>query len=309
MRPKYNGYTIGEYYDPASDSSPVKAHSRMLYFNVVCTMRPKVAKDLVACYEKNAVIMPYLAMFNTWDFLHTQAEFAAFTVVEDQQQPTNAQLCGLISDLEFWSKDHRLEDIEEWIFDLALSTFEQWLWHPRIPHNGGKVANAKSLPYGFWWGMGFPMWRAYPHINFSFNLTNYTAWEKQQKTKHGELSGPGRGWDDRPTEKLTYNNLMETRRHARARILNAFERELDAHLDSVDEEAERRGYKNAKHTERRNTHNKPIAPFYWLYHRHFDGWTLQQISNYYGEDQGKTLSIPSVSEQTRKLADLIGVAV
>lgn len=188
-----------------------------------------------------------------------------------------------------------------------MGQFEQWLWQPKIPHTHIIVSDLEAVPYGYWWGTGYPRFSAYEDIHFSFSLTNFSEWEQEQQEKHGPYTDIKRGWDKIPFDRLTYNNLQETRKHAKERIYKAFEKALDAYLDEIDQEADKRGYVEAKGLERRRTHREVTEPYEWLYHRHFGKLTEEKVAGMYGDDRGKSLSTAAVSSQTGPLAKLIGL--
>lgn len=315
MRPKVNNFTIGEYYDPSDPDSPAKRFARMTYFNVICKMRPDVINSLAACFDDNAAVIPHMQMFSSWDFLYAQIDITRTQIdirtrhgLEGNHAPYSLeQLTKLRDDIAAWSAANDLSDLEDWILDIALGQFEQWLWWPRIPHTRIALSPDSVVPYGCWWGFGVPRFNVYSDVRFSFSLMSFVDWEQEQEEKHGPGTGINFGWDEVPFDHLTYNNLQETRKHAKARIIKAFEVALDSHLDQVDQEAEKRGYVEAKALNRRNTHRHVSEPYEWLYHRHFDKLTAEKVAERYGVDKGKSLSIAAVSSQTGPLAKLIGL--
>lgn len=307
MRPKVNNFTIGEYYDPADEGSPAKRFARMTYFNVICRMRPETIHSLASCYNATDVI-PHMQMFNSWDFLHAQINIRASCGLSGYQPPYSLdQLTKLRDDIVAWSTANNLRDLEDWVLDIALGQFEQWLWQPKIPHTQIIISNLEAVPYGYWWSTGYPRFNAYRDARFSFGLISFADWEQGQQEKHGPNSGIKMGWDEIPFDRLTYNNLQETRKHAKERICKAFEKALDAHLDEIDQEADKRGYVEAKGLERRHTHRHVTEPYEWLYHRHFGKLTEEKVAEMYGVDRGKSLSTAAVSSQTGPLAKLIGL--
>lgn len=309
MRPKVNNFTIGEYYDPADEDSPTRRFVRMTYFNVICRMQAETIHSLASCYNANADVVPYMQMFNSWDFLHAQISIQSGRESRGHEKVaySSGQLIKIRDDILEWSAANNLRDLEDWVLDIALGQFEQWLWQPKIPHTQIIVSNLEAVPYGYWWGTGYPRFNAYKDIRFSFSLISFADWEQEQEEKHGPGTGVNMGWDEIPFDHLTYNNLQETRKHARGRILRAFETALDAHLDEIDQEADRRGYIEAKGLERRRTHREITEPYEWLYHRHFGKLTEEKVAEMYGVDRGRSLSAAAVSSQTGPLAKLIGL--
>lgn len=306
MRPNFNGHTIGDYYDPADESGAPRRFARMHYFNIICQMKPEVIHSLAACYNENAAVMPYLQAFNAWDSLCAMINIRRnYTPKHFDPGYSFDQLVKLKKAIEEWSANNGLCDLEDWILDLGLSQLEQWLWRPRMPHTHLRVPNADALPYAYWWGMGVPELRAYPDARLNFSLVNFALWEEE----HEPFTSAQDKWGKAPLERLTYNNLVETRAHARERILKAFNKALDAHLDEVDQEAESRGYLRTESLKRRKTHRGVIEPYVWLYHRHFKKETVEEVAEVFGERRGKSLSASAVSQGTSALAKLIGVSL
>ena len=309
MRPKVGDFTIGEYYDPADESSPARRFARMTYFNVICRMRPETIHSLAACYNANADVIRYMQAFNEWDYLQYKVDKLTERKARDFENfgYSAEKLTKLRDDLVIWSAENDLCDLEGWVLDIALSQFEQWLWQPQIPHTQIEIADPEAVPYGHWWGTGSPRWNAYKDAYVSFSLINFADWEQEQEEKHGLDTYIGTGWDKIPFEHLTYNNLQETRKHAKTRILEAFEKALEAHLDEIDQEADKRGYIKTEELIKRKTHRAVTEPYEWLYHRHFGKLTEEEVAFMYGEKREKSLSQAAVSSQTGPLAKFIGV--
>lgn len=315
MQPKFNGVTSGEFYDPTHSESASITYARMQYFNVVCVMKVGVARSLIDIFHKNInVVHSGLAW---WPALTSYASFPDDGI----STYPSAELNALVDDLEHWSKAYELEDLEDWVFDLALSTFQQWYLYPKIPLTAHKISTDIKLPLGYWWSMGAPQWRAYPHSQFSyepvgFHLVNFLEWEKEQDDKHGKFSGP-RGVRD-PIPTLTYNNLHETRKRAERRIestykhhirtytekmpqgkrdlAKAFKQQLSAYLDGQDAEAEVRGYIRVKSLAKRCRYRHVLIPYFWLYHRHFDKWGNEKIAIAYTDGLRETVK-PLISQE------------
>lgn len=98
----------------------------------------------------------------------------------------------------------------------------------------------------------------------------------------------------------------ETRRNAKKRIWRAFSRWLDAYFDASEAALLQKGRKSTK-LKRARGGGDPLQHFEWLYCRQVKGWTYERVALHFGEDRGKSLSAPAVSEAVRDLAKLIGV--
>lgn len=296
----------------------------MTYFNVICRMQTETIHSLASCYNANADVMPYMQMFNAWDFLHAHINIQSGRESRGHEKAaySSEQLIKIRDDILEWSATNNLRDLEEWVLDIALGQFEQWLWQPKIPHTDIIVSNLEAVPYGYWWGTGYPRFSAYEDFHFSFSLTNFADWEQEQQEKHAPNSDIKMGWDEIPFDRFTYNNLQETRKHAKGRISKAFEKALDAHLDEIDSEADKRGYVRTKKLAgrsrlepgkkgdvNRKIERHPIEAYEWLYHRQFNRFIEEEIAGMYGEDRGKKLSQAAVSNQTVPLAKLIGLKI
>lgn len=114
-------------------------------------------------------------------------------------------------------------------------------------------------------------------------------------------------WKDPSCYPHGYLPISESRKDAKKRISDGFNKWLDTYLDAVDEIQLRQGRERVK-DKRAWKGDNPLQHFEWLYHYQVKRWTYERISLHFGADRGRSLSTPAISDAVRKLAKVIGIA-
>ena len=324
----------GEFYDPESPDNSARVEAQIIYFNVATeedkAILERLGGNLLVKFSEAFTVDELLGPRFAWDVVlddsfdwnllenfENRLDESIYTkVLFRQRRRELSELRALLLELY---KTTTLARMGAWTLPLCLSVLVDWKQDESLGHD----VNKQVLGDGYRYRKNFTLfepplpsptfyllgrvqyWRYLLGKSFyEYQYEDDLADEKWEAPPHWE---GGAAWKDPSRYPHGYLPLRESRTEAKERILQGFNKWLDAYLDAADETQLQQGRERVKEKRARGG-DDPLQHFKWLYHYQVKGWTYDKISLYFGEERGRSLSTPAVSDAVRKLAKTLGIA-